>query len=74
MPYEEFQRLKRLVNELAGIRATLVELTLSEQPGRALDPTLAEAVKKLLPALKTIREDVQKVLVANSKSWEAGDA
>lgn len=74
MPYSEFEQLKRVVNELAGVRALLVRLVESDDPGREVDTTIANAVRKLLPALKSIRQDVQAVLEANSKSWEAGDA
>ena len=74
MPYTEFEQLKRVVNELAGLRALLVRLVESDDPGRFIDAGIASAVRKLLPALKSIRQDVQSVLEANSKSWAAGDA
>jgi len=74
VPYEAFQELKRVVNELGGIRAHLIQLVASDNPGRFINPELGEAVRKLLPALKTIREDVQNVLIANSKAWTSGDA
>src|SRR5271168_5185119 len=73
MPYGEFQELKRVVNELAGIRAAMAQLA-SEGSRRGLEPSLQENVLKLLPALKQIRERVQDMLTSNSKSWEAPDA
>src|SRR5208283_5245305 len=73
MPYGEFQELKRVVNELAGIRAALGQL-IALEGSRAIEPSLKENVLKLLPALKQIRDKVQDMLVANSKSWEAPDA
>jgi hypothetical protein len=74
MPYGEFQELKRVVNELAGIRAAMAQLASREGPAQALEPSLKDNVLKLLPALKQIRDKVQDTLVANSKSWEAPDA
>ena len=74
MPYGEFQELKRIVNELAAIRADLADLAAREGPARAIEPSLQQNVMRLLPALKQIRERVQDTLVAHSKSWEAPDA
>jgi hypothetical protein len=74
MPYGEFQELKRVVNELAGIRAAMAQLASREGPAQALEPSLKDNLLKLLPALKQIRDKVQDTLVANSKSWEAPDA
>ena len=71
MPYGEFQELKRVVNELAGIRGALVQLTSGRHASQAIESELKEAVLKLLPALKQIRERVHDVLIANSRSWEA---
>jgi hypothetical protein len=45
-----------------------------EGPTPELEPSLKENVLKLLPALKQIRERVQDMLTANSKSWAAPDA
>jgi hypothetical protein len=74
MPYGEFQELKRVVNELAGIRGAMAQLASREGSTPGLEPSLQENVLKLLPALKQIRERVQDMLTANSKSWEAPDA
>lgn len=74
MPYGEFQELKRVVNELAGIRAAMMQLTSRDGPTPGLEAALKENVLKLLPALKQIRDRVQDTLVANSKSWEAPNA
>jgi hypothetical protein len=74
MPFSEFEQLKRVVNELAGVRSLLVRLVESDDPGRLIEAEIANAVRKLLPALKSIRQDVQAVLEASSKSWEVGDA
>lgn len=74
MPHGEFQALKRVVNELGGIRAALVALTAAGPHVNDLDGQAIEAVQKLVPALKTIRDDVQNTLVANSRSWSAPDA
>jgi hypothetical protein len=74
MPYGEFQELKRVVNELAGIRLALAQLTSGETSGSNLDASVKDTVMKLLPALKHIRERVQETLSANSKSWEAPGA
>jgi len=73
MPYGEFQELKRVVNELAGIRAAMAQLA-SGGAALGLEASTRENVMKLLPALKQIRERVQDTLIANSKSWEAPDA
>jgi hypothetical protein len=69
MPYAEFQELKRVVNELAGVRAAMAQLASREGPTQGLEPLLKENVLKLLPALKQIRDKVQDTLIANSKSW-----
>jgi hypothetical protein len=74
MPYGEFQALKRVVNELAGVRAAMAQIASREGPMQGLDPVVRENVLKLLPALKQIRDKVQDTLVANSKSWEAPNA
>jgi len=74
MPYGEFQELKRVVSELAGIRAALAQLSSSAVPGRELEASLKDNVLKLLPALKQLRDKIQETLVANSKSWAAPDA
>jgi hypothetical protein len=74
MPYGEFQELKRVVNELAGIRAAMAQLAAGAGGGAALEASLKDNVMKLLPALKQIREQIQATLVANSKSWEAPNA
>jgi hypothetical protein len=74
MPYGEFQELKRVVNELAGVRAAMAQLASREGPTQELEPLLKENLLKLLPALKQIRDKVQDTLIANSKSWEAPNA
>jgi hypothetical protein len=74
MPYGEFQQLKRVVNELAGIRAAMAQLASRDGPMQGLDATVKENVLKLLPALKQIRDKVQETLIANSKSWAAPNA
>jgi hypothetical protein len=74
MPYAEFQELKRVVNELAAIRAGLAQLASPESSTQSIEPGLKENVLRLLPALKQIRDKVQDTLVANSKSWEAPNA
>jgi hypothetical protein len=74
MPYAEFQELKRVVNELAGVRAAMAQLASREGPTQGLEPLLKENVLKLLPALKQIRDKVQDTLIANSKSWETPNA
>jgi hypothetical protein len=63
MPYGEFQELKRVVNELAGIRAAMAQLASREGPAPGLEP-----------ALKQIRDKVQATLIVNSKSWQAPNA
>jgi hypothetical protein len=74
MPYGEFQTLKRVVNELAGIRGALNELVTKPPAGTMIEEGLRENIFKLLPALKSIRTQVHYTLVANSKSWAAPDA
>jgi hypothetical protein len=74
MPYGEFQELKRVVNELAGIRGAMVRLAAREDSTQGLEPSLKENVLKLLPALKQIREKVHNMLIANSRSWESPSA
>lgn len=74
MPHGEFAALKRVVNELGGIRAALVAVAAPGTHHRDLDAQTIEAVQKLVPALKTIRDEVQNTLVANSRSWSAPDA
>ncbi len=74
MPYKEFEELKRVVNELAGVRGALHQV-ISERASRELvEGSLRENVMRLLPALKQIRDKVQDTLVANSKSWAAPGA
>src|ERR1700722_6702453 len=67
MPYGEFQELKRVVSEVAGIRAALAQLSSPAVPGRELEASLKENVLKLLPALKLVRDKIHETLVANSK-------
>lgn len=74
MPYGEFQELKRVVNELAGVRAAMAQLASRDGPTQELEPSLKANVLKLLPALKQIRDKVQDTLTANSKSWETPNA
>jgi hypothetical protein len=74
MPYGEFQELKRVVNELAGIRGAMAQLASREGSTQGLEPSLKENVLKLLPALKQIRDKVQDTLIANSKSWQTPNA
>jgi hypothetical protein len=74
MPYGEFQELKRVVNELAGIRDAMAQLASREGSTQGLEPSLKENVLKLLPALKQIREKVQDMLIANSNLWETSNA
>ena len=62
------------MNDLAGIRGAMTQLASREGSTPGLEPSLQENVLKLLPALKQIREMVQDMLTANSKSWEAPDA
>lgn len=71
MPYAEFQTIKRLVNELGGIRGTLFELLTAQRVGQRIDAPIIDAIQKLLPALKNTRQEVQNMLTANSRSWEA---
>lgn len=68
MPYKEFEELKRIVNELAGIRGVLRQLTAHRAPREMIEMSLRENILRLLPALKQIRDSVQDTLVANSKS------
>lgn len=70
LPYKEFRQIKRLVNELAGSRALLIEFTRRTAALGEGDASVIDAVGKLLPVLKTVRDDVHRMLVANSKSWE----
>ena len=72
MPYAEFQELKRVVSELAGIRGLLSQL-LAEPREVPIDASLSQSVLKLLPALKQLREKIQDALIANSKSWASID-
>lgn len=65
MPYGEFQELKRVVNELSGIRGAMAQLASREAATQGLEPSLKENVLRLLPALKTIREKGQDMLIAN---------
>lgn len=70
MPYAEFQTIKRLVNELGGIRGALFELLTAQRAGQRIDAPIIDAIQKLLPALKNTRQEVQNMLTANSRSWE----
>lgn len=72
MPASEFETLKRLVNELAGVRALMQEVTRG-QPGEAIGVRLREALRRVMPALPGVVEAVQALLLANAKSWEAPD-
>lgn len=73
VPYAEFQTIKRLVNELSGIRGALFELLAAQRAGQRIDAPIIDAIQKLLPALKITRQEVQNMLTANSRSWEAPD-
>lgn len=70
LPYEEFQQIRRLVSELAGARALLIDVTRQAPNSNSCNASTIDAVAKLLPALKSIRDDVHRMLVANAKSWE----
>ena len=74
MPHREFQELKRVVNELAGIRGALTQVANGEGSAERLEASTRQTVMQLLPGLKRIRDDVQNMLSANSKSWEAPNA
>lgn len=74
MPYGEFQQLKRVLSELIGVRAAMTQIASGEGSMKELEKLLRDSVIKLLPALKRIRDDVQKVLEVNARSWEASDA
>ena len=74
MPYKEFEELKRVVNELAGVRGALHQVISERASGEMVECSLRENVMRLLPALKQIRDKVQDTLVANSKSWAASGA
>jgi len=74
VPYEEYEQFKRVLNELGGIRAALNQLVGEGGAARDVDSRLSQAVTKLMPALKSIREDVQDALAANARSWETPDA
>ena len=74
MPYKEFEELKRVVNELAGVRGALHQVISERASGEMVECSLRENVMRLLPALKQIRDKVQDTLVANSKSWAAPGA
>jgi hypothetical protein len=74
MPYREFEGLKRVVNELAGVRGALQQVISERAPREMAEWSLRENVMRLLPALKQIRDKVQDTLVANSKSWAASGA
>jgi hypothetical protein len=66
--------LKRVVNELAGVRGALQQLISEGAPREMVEWSLRENVMRLLPALKQIRDRVQDTLVVNSKSWAAPGA
>ena len=74
MPYKEFEELKRVVNELAGVRGALHQVISESASREMVERSLRENVMRLLPALKQIRNKVQDTLVANSKSWAAPGA
>lgn len=74
MPYKEFEELRRVVNELAGIRGALQQLATPRVPRELIERSLRENVLRLLPALQQIRDKVQETLVANSRSWETPNA
>ena len=74
MPYAEFQTLKRVVNELAGIRGALNEFVTKPPAGTLIEEEgLLESIFKLLAALKSIRAQVHDTVIANSKSWAVPD-
>lgn len=69
MPYKEFEELRRVLNELAGIRGALQQLAAHRAPREQVELSLRENILRLLPALQQIRDKVQQTLVANSRSW-----
>jgi hypothetical protein len=71
MPYKEFEQLKRVINELAGVRGALQQVISERAPREMVEWSLRENIMRLLPALKQIREKIQDTLIANSKSWAA---
>lgn len=71
LPYTEFQTIKQLVNELGGIRGALIQLLGAQKDAKQrIDAQVIDAINKLLPVLKSAREDVQNMLAANTRSWE----
>jgi len=73
MPNWELQEVRRVVSELAGIRAALVHLTSHPVAGHALEVSVKDNVLKLLPTLKRVRGTIEGALLANSKSWASPD-
>jgi len=69
MPDREFEELRRVVNELAGIRGALQQLAAHRGRREQIELSLRENILRLLPALQNIRDNVQDTLVANSRSW-----
>ncbi|HZR01588.1 MAG TPA: hypothetical protein VFA81_00255 [Burkholderiales bacterium] len=56
LPHVEFAQIKRLVNELSGVRGLLIGLTRPCGAAAPFDAQVIDAMAKLLPALKSIRE------------------
>ena len=73
LPYGEFAQIKRLVNELSGVRGMLMEVVQRDAGAGRLDTQVIDAITRLLPSLKSIREDVRASMDANVRSWALGD-
>ena len=66
----DFKHLHRVVNELAGVRDALVQMSARKDLAQHYDTLVGAAVQKVLQLLTNIRAEVKATLVADSKAWE----
>lgn len=74
LPERELGELKRSVAELGAIGRNLNQIArVANQTGRATGPSVQE-LHALLRACAALKDHVKNLIIANTASWETGDA
>jgi hypothetical protein len=74
LPDRELGELKRSVAELGAIGRNLSQIArVARQTGRVTGPTVQE-LHALLRACAALKDHVKSLIIANTASWETGDA
>jgi hypothetical protein len=74
LPDRELNELKRVVGELGMIGRNLNQIArVANQTGRVIGPS-SEDLRAVLRALVGLRDHVKGLMLANTESWESGNA